>query len=64
MIPNFDNSFVKVVPIDTLSNTASNATLFSLFCSFKDIPNFSKVKRSSGSISSRLLIFSFIFGAE
>ena len=37
------NSSLKVVPIETLSKTASTATFANRFCSFKEMPNFSKV---------------------
>ena len=38
--PDFASSVLNVVPKDTLSNTASTATLDNFFCSVKDIPNF------------------------
>ena len=53
------NSSLKVVAIETLSNTASMATFVNRFCSVKDIPNFSNVFRISGSTSSRLFNFFF-----
>ena len=58
------SSFLKVVAIDTLSNTASTATFVSFFCSVRGIPNLSKVSKSLGSTSSKLEIFSFCLGAE
>lgn len=41
---------MKVVAIETLSKTASTATFVKRFCSVKEIPNFSNVSKSSGSI--------------
>ena len=64
MIPDLCNCFLKVVPIETLSKTASTATLASIFCSFSDTPNFSNVRKSSGSASSKLPILLFVFGTE
>ncbi len=55
---------LNVVATDTLSKTASTATLLRRFCSSSEMPSFSKVRRSSGSTSSRLLSFFFGFGAE
>ncbi len=64
MIP-ISASFVRnVVPTETLSKTASTATPESSFCSSSGIPSFSKVARTSGSTSSRLLSTGFFFGAE
>ncbi len=54
----------KVVPTDTESNTASTATPDRTFCSSSGMPSLSKVLRSSGSTSSRLLSTGFFFGAE
>jgi len=48
------------VPIETLSKTASTATLVNRFCSLREIPSFSKVSNNSGSTSSRLFNF-FLF---
>ena len=55
---------LNVVATDTLSKTASTATPLSRFCSSREMPSFSKVRRSSGSTSSRLASFFFCFGAE
>jgi hypothetical protein len=41
-MPYSASSFLNVVAIDTLSKTMSTATLLNLFCSDKEIPNFSK----------------------
>ena len=57
MTPYSPNSFLNVVAIEILSNTASTATFASRFCSFNEIPNFSKVFNNSGSISFRLFNF-------
>ena len=57
IIPCFDNSFLKVVATDTLSNTASTATPSRRFCSFNEIPNLLYVSIMSGSTSSRLAFF-------
>ena len=62
--PTLDNSSLKVVPTDTLSNIASTATFANFFCSVRGIPNFSKVDYISSSTSSRLDKLSFFFGAE
>ena len=51
------NSSLKVVAIETLSNTASTATFVKRFCSLKEIPNLSNVSNNSGSTSSRLFNF-------
>ena len=60
-MPLFAKSALNVVPTDTESITASTAipdnsspslTFKRRFCSFRDIPNFSKVALNSGSISS------------
>jgi hypothetical protein len=51
------NSSLKVVPIETLSKTASIATFANRFCSVKEIPNFSKVFNNSGSTSFKSLSF-------
>ena len=53
--PCFDNSSLKVVATLTLSKTASTATPASAACSLVGIPNLSKVFKTSGSTSSRLL---------
>jgi len=50
--------------MDTLSNTASTATLVNRFCSVKEIPSFSNVFNNSGSTSFKLFNFFFFFGAE
>ena len=42
-----------VVPTDTESNTASTATPMTRFCSISGTPSRSKVRRISGSTSSR-----------
>ena len=62
--PAFDNSSLNVVPTETLSKTTSTATFEIRFCSFREIPNFSKASNNSGSTSSRLSNFFFFFGAE
>lgn len=49
---------LKVVAMDTESNTASTATLDSRFCSFRGMPSFAKVLSSSGSTSSSDFFFS------
>jgi hypothetical protein len=56
-MPYSASSFLNVVAIDTLSKTMSTATLLNLFCSDKEIPNFSKVFNSSGSTSCKLFNF-------
>ena len=62
MIP-ISASFARnVVPTETLSNTASTATPASSFCSSSGIPSFSKVARTSGSTSSRLLSVGLLLG--
>ena len=64
MIPYSANSSLKVVATETLSKTTSTATFVNRFCSSSEIPNFSKVFNNSGSTSSRLFNFFFVFGAE
>ena len=65
MIPFSASCFLKVVPTDTLSNTASTATPARRSRSFSGIPSFSYVSSSLGSTSSRLFGPSpFFFGAE
>ena len=64
MTPYFANFSLKVVAIDTLSKTASTATFDIFFCSSKEIPNFSKVFKISGSTSSKEFNFFFFFGLE
>ena len=59
-----EKSQLKVDPIDTLSKTASTATLVKRFCSFSETPNLSNVFKSSGSTSSKLPSFFFVFGTE
>ncbi len=54
MIPSSPSFPLNVVATETLSNTASTATPASAFCSSIGMPSFSKVRRISGSISSRL----------
>ena len=51
--------FLNVVATETESTIMSMATPLKRFCSFRLIPNFSKVLSSSGSTSSRLLICFF-----
>ena len=63
MIPFSARVSRKVVFTDTESMTASTAIPESIFCSSRGIPSFSKVRRSSGSTSSRLFGPSFFFGA-
>ena len=58
------NSSWKVVPIEILSNTTSIATFANLFCSVKEIPNFSNVFNNSGSTSFKSLSFFCDLGAE
>ena len=53
----------KVVATDTLSNTASTAIPFIIFCSSSGIPNLLYVFNNSGSSSSRLFTSLFL-GAE
>ena len=55
---------LNVVATETESITISTATLASLFCSSKEIPNFSNVANISGSTSSKLFNLGFFFGAE
>ena len=62
--PSSANFSLKVVAMETLSNTASTATFESLFCSFKGIPSLVKVFNISGSTSSRLFFCSIFFGAN
>ena len=62
--PAFDNSSLNVVPTETLSKTTSTATFEIRFCSFREMPNFSKASNNSGSNSSRLSNFFFFYGAE
>jgi len=62
MMPFSANVFLNVVATDTESTTTSIATPLSRFCSSRLIPSFSKVFKSSGSSSSRLLIC-FLTGA-
>jgi hypothetical protein len=47
--PTLASSSLKVVAMETESNTASTATLASRFCSFSGMPSLSKVASSSGS---------------
>ena len=56
--------FLKVVATETESITISTATFANLFCSSKEMPNFSKVASKSGSTSSILFSLGFCFGAE
>ncbi len=63
-MPSSESFFLKVVATETLSKTASTATPLSRFCSSREIPNFSNVRRSSGSTSSKLLSCILGFGAE
>ena len=59
IIPSLLNSFLKVVATETLSNTASTATLWLFLiparnsCSLSGIPNLSYALSNSGSISSK-----------
>ena len=62
--PDLANFSLYVVAIETLSKTASTATLDNFFCSSKDIPNFSNVLKISGSTSSKDSNFFFCFGTE
>ena len=55
---------LKVVATETESITISTATPDNFFCSSMEIPSLSKVFNSSGSTSSRLSYFGFVFGAE
>ena len=64
MIPTAASFSRNVVATETLSNTASTATPASSFCSSSGIPSLSKVARTSGSTSSRLLSAFFFLGAE
>ena len=57
--PLFPSFSLNVVAIETLSKTASIATLDNFFCSSKEIPSFSKVFRISGSTSSNEFSFAF-----
>ena len=54
----------NVVATDTESITISTATPDNFFCSSIDIPSLLNVSINSGSTSSKLLYFSFFFGAE
>ena len=63
-IPCSDSSFLKVVAIETESNTASTATLARRFCSPSGIPSFANVARRSGSTSSSDAFLGFSLGAE
>jgi hypothetical protein len=64
MIPSSASFVLNVVATETLSNTASTATLERRCCSCSGMPSFSKVLRTSGSTSSRLASCFFGFGAE
>ena len=64
IIPFSPRVFLKVVATETESTTISTATLANLFCSSREIPNFSKVANKSGSTSSILFSFGFCLGAE
>ena len=64
MMPSFASFSWNVVATETLSKTASTATPASSFCSSSGMPSLSKVSRTSGSTSSRLLSTFFCFGAE
>ncbi len=64
MMPSSASLSRNVVATETLSKTASTATPVRRFCSSSEMPSFSKVRRSSGSTSSRLVSFFFCFGAE
>ena len=64
MMPSSLSFPLNVVATDTLSNTASTATPASAFCSSSGMPSFSNVRRTSGSISSRLASDFRCFGAE
>ena len=64
IIPFSANVFLNVVATDTESTTTSIATPDNFFCSSREIPNFSKVAKSSGSTSSRLSYLGLLFGAE
>ena len=55
---------LKVVATETLSNTASTATPESRFCSSSEMPSFSKVRRISGSTSSRLVSLLLLLGGR
>ena len=55
MIPSSLSLTLKVVATETLSKTASTATPDSAICSTSGMPSFSKVRRISGSTSSRLV---------
>ena len=63
MTPISPSFFLKVVPTETLSNTASTATPASISLSCRGTPSFSKVLRISGSTSARLL-GPLVLGAE
>ena len=64
MMPSSASFSLNVVATDTLSKTASTATPDSSFCSSSGMPSFSKVRRISGSTSSRLFSAGRFFGAE
>ena len=64
IIPFSANVSLNVVATETESITISTATPANFFCSSKEIPSLSKVFNSSGSTSSRLSYFGFVFGAE
>ena len=64
MMPSSASLSLKVVPTETLSNTASTATPAMSFCSSSGMPSLSNVALISGSRSSRLSSFGFCLGAE
>src|SRR5437773_1893879 len=64
MMPTLASSARNVVATETESNTASTATPLRRFCSSREIPSFSNVRRSSGSTSSIEFNVFFCFGAE
>ena len=64
MIPSSASLALNVVATDTLSKTASTATPARSFRSSRGIPSFSKVRRISGSTSSRLCNCFLDLGAE
>lgn len=63
MTPALSRSALKVVAMDTLSNTASTATLVRRFCSLSGMPSFSNVLMSSGSAWSSESSLTFCLGS-